>query len=403
MGFVTAAVTIATAIGTAVTGGGFAALAAISATTAFEATAAVGAVLSVVGTVTHDKTLSTVGLALGAVGGIGALASSAGVLGADAAGGGSLFGATSAPSTADAASAGTIDTIASGSAADAAVPAFASGSAADAAVPAFASGSAADAAVPAFGANYDAAGNVITSPAGANVAAGVPAGTEMAPQDATAVQNSVAAAQSGGTSQNDAVIGQTPVAAPTGAVDTSAAPPGAPVTNAPGQAGTPTSPDLISTPPQPPNNLGATDPVTGQTITQAVDQVTGKVVSLPDSSSGTLGGILSFVKSNPVVAYGVLQAGGSLLTGLTSTLTPAQVGALNAQANANNAATALQTQQTANLAMPKAVAHITPVTGAPQTLVPGYSAQSQAAGAGFINQAPVQQAQVTGKPLAAAA
>ena len=98
--------------------------------------------------------------------------------------------------------------------------------------------------------------------------------------------------------------------------------------------------------------------------------------------------LLAFVGKNPVVALGALQAGGSLLSGLTSTVTPAQVTALNAQAAANDAAAALQKQQTANLAMPKAVASSAPVTGTPATLVPPNATP------GFINQA--QRQQVTG-------
>ncbi len=102
------------------------------------------------------------------------------------------------------------------------------------------------------------------------------------------------------------------------------------------------------------------------------------------------GSILDFAKKNPVVALGALQAGGSLLSGATSTLTPAQVTALNAQAAANDAAAALTKQQTSNLAAPKAVASSAPVTGTPQPLVP-----QAARSAGLINSAP--QTLVTGK------
>jgi hypothetical protein len=92
---------------------------------------------------------------------------------------------------------------------------------------------------------------------------------------------------------------------------------------------------------------------------------------------------------------GALQASGSLLSGLTSTLTPAQVAALQAQANANNAAAALTQQQTANLAMPKAVASSAPVTGTPGQIVPG--ATNGVAQTGLINSAP-KVASVTGAP-----
>jgi hypothetical protein len=124
-------------------------------------------------------------------------------------------------------------------------------------------------------------------------------------------------------------------------------------------------------------------------ITDAVDQTTGKIISLPDQPS-VLGNILTFANKNQLVAFGALQAGGSLLSGLTSTLTPAQVTALNAQGAANDAAAALQKQQTANLA---------PVTGTPATLVPQTQPQptQSAATPGLINQAP-QQPSVTGVP-----
>jgi hypothetical protein len=122
------------------------------------------------------------------------------------------------------------------------------------------------------------------------------------------------------------------------------------------------------------------------------------IADTPDTS--TLGSLLGLAKSgNGLVGYGLIQAGGSLLSGLTSTLTPAQVKALDAQAAANNAAAALQTQQTQNLAMPKAVASSVPVTGTPATLVPGASTQQTAAtpSSGFINTAP-KTAAVTGAP-----
>jgi hypothetical protein len=124
----------------------------------------------------------------------------------------------------------------------------------------------------------------------------------------------------------------------------------------------------------------------------------GAPAAATDNTS-LVGSLLDFAKKNPVVALGALQAGGSLLSGLTSTLTPAQVTALNAQGAANNAAAALTQQQTANLNMPKSVASSAPVTGAPQTLVPGASSSAPAAGQGLINQAKAPA--VTGAPAAA--
>jgi hypothetical protein len=127
----------------------------------------------------------------------------------------------------------------------------------------------------------------------------------------------------------------------------------------------------------------------------------GEASSSGSTNLGFGASLLDFAKKNPVVALGALQAGGSLLSGAFSTLTPAQVAALNAQANSNDAAAALTKQQTANLAAPKAVASSAPVTGAPQTLVPPPTAPpptqtASAAPAGFINQPPVQQPRVTG-------
>jgi hypothetical protein len=128
--------------------------------------------------------------------------------------------------------------------------------------------------------------------------------------------------------------------------------------------------------------------------------------ALPDAgtaggtaSSSGLGGVandlLNFATKNPVVTLGLLQAGGSLLSGLTSSLTPAQVAALNSQAAANNAAASLSTQQQQNLAMPKAVASSTPVTSAPGPLTPATTPQpgltagtAPTPGLGFMNNAP---------------
>jgi hypothetical protein len=114
--------------------------------------------------------------------------------------------------------------------------------------------------------------------------------------------------------------------------------------------------------------------------------------------SGALSGILSFANKNPVVAMGAIQAGGSFLSGLTSTLTPAQAAQANAQAAANDAAAALTKQQTANLAMPKSVASSVPVTGAPATLVPKAATPTAAQPSGLINATPTQQPAVTGMP-----
>jgi hypothetical protein len=65
---------------------------------------------------------------------------------------------------------------------------------------------------------------------------------------------------------------------------------------------------------------------------------------------------------------GVIQAGGAFIAGATSTLTPAQVAALQAQANANQAAANISNRQLANMGQAIPVATRTP-TPAPQGLI----------------------------------
>ena len=116
---------------------------------------------------------------------------------------------------------------------------------------------------------------------------------------------------------------------------------------------------------------GSFSPVSGAVasgLTAAPAGATNGLIGASDSS-GALGGILDFVKQNPLLSYGVLTAGGQLISGMTSTLTPAQVTALNAQATANQAAANMTAFQQANLAGPKPVASNSPVTGTPQPLL----------------------------------
>jgi len=75
--------------------GGLIAGAGLTLAGAFAITAAVGATLSAIGSITGDEDLSMVGTVLGAVGGIGSLATSAGLFGADA-GSAQLFGVDAA-------------------------------------------------------------------------------------------------------------------------------------------------------------------------------------------------------------------------------------------------------------------------------------------------------------------
>jgi hypothetical protein len=344
-------IAIGAAIGASVVAGSAVAAVGLTVVTALEITAAVGATLGAIGAVTGNKGLSMAGTVIGAIGAIGGFAAGAGLLGESAASNAPLFGAAPAESTADAASAGTIDAIA-GNAGDASASGLID-------VPPAPPGG--------VGAIDPATGDVISQ---------VASGADLAPSAAndtitlasTTTNATDPAAELASDTSAGGLINSSPVSMP----DANAA----------------TGIGDIPTPPQPPANLGAVDPTSGQVITKGLD-ASGTEISMP-GQSGMFGSIMDFAKKNPVVALGALQAGGSMLSGLSNTLTPAQVSALNAQANANDAAAALTRQQTANLAMPKSVASSAPVTGTPQALVPPQMAP------GMINQP--RPAQVTGVP-----
>lgn len=343
-------IAVGAAIAASVVAGSAVAAVGLTVITALEITAAVGATIGAIGAVTGNKALSMAGTVIGAVGAIGGFAAGAGLLGESAASNAPLFGTAPASSTADAASAGTIDAIA-GNAGDASASGLID-------VPPAPPGG--------VGAVDPMTGDVISQ---------VASGADLAPSAAndtitlasTSTNAADPAAELASDTSAGGLINSSPVEMP--------------------DANVATGVSDIPTPPQPPANLGATDPTTGQIITKGLDE-SGKEISMP-GQSGMFGSILDFAKKNPVVALGALQAGGSLLSGATSTLTPAQVSALNAQAAANDAAAALTRQQTANLAAPKAVASSAPVTGTPAPLVPS-------AAPGMINNAP-QQPLVTGK------
>lgn len=311
------------------------AIASITVAGALETVAAVGAVLSVVGTVTKSPVLSKVGMGLGIVGGVGALATSAMGIGSAA-----LFGSDAIGDAGAAAGAVGADTVVAGTNS-----------------------------VGADLANSDIVDTMtgVSSSAGDTVASGV-AGSDLT--DATGLgsglQDVTAAAG------NPASAVPPPTGAGTGAA--TAVNPLDPGDQAYG--GSTQSPTTVA--------AASTAPPT-PTGTANVPQPTPSAANVPQPApdSSTLDKLVAYANKNPIVAYGALQAGGTLLSGLTSTLTPAQVSALNAQAAQNNAAAALTTQQTANLAMPKAVASSAPVTGTPAALVPQAAQQ-----AGLINQAP---------------
>jgi hypothetical protein len=333
---------------------------AISAVTILESVAAVGAALSVVGMVTKNKTLTMVGAGLGAIGGFGALA--AGALG----GGAALFGTATAGDAAAATAAGDSAFITGTAAGDAAL----GGGTGAGALGGGVSGAALTTETAGLGA-VNAVPDVIAT---------------LAPQDAAALQaqqalvppgtNDVGGAITSGTAadaRDAADIARNQLA---GGLNTSSGAINPPtVQTFPGMGG---------------SGTGTPTPVAATPAATSTSDAPFDLAAAPKGDTGTsaFGNIVKYASDHPVIAFGALQAGSSLLQGWTSSLTPAQVAALNAQAAANDSAAALTRQQTANLAGPKAVASSTPVTGTPAQLVPTPQ--------GLINQP--RPAQVTGAP-----
>lgn len=256
--------------------GGATALGAIAAGTATVMDAlivvgAVGATMSAVGVVTKDKGLTTAGMVLGGIGGIGALAVSAGAFGLDAA-----------------------------------TPLFGSETAAAGGVGSTAAAGAGQAAAPAAGQAAATADNVINSLAQ----------FDAAPEAAAPAIDPLAMASG---------------AAPSGGL-----------INAPVAASV--TPDIAASIPS--------------------------TLATPDVATAPPGFFSNLMKS-PYAQYGMIQAAGSLVSGLFDPLKPAQVEALDAQAAQNRAATAVTNLQLTNQQqpLPKATLNKPQVTGAPASLI----------------------------------
>lgn len=326
--------------------------AAFTAVTAFEVIGAVGATLGAIGAITKDKTLSMVGLGLGAVGGIGALATSAGLFGADAASG-ALFGSGPQAAAATQSVAGTFG-------GDFIPQISAPGSAA-------ASGGVEAGAWDVANAASDGTINWAagaTSPTGTN---------EVPPTDqqtfATTSENiSDPARKLAINAKPDSFI-DSGTWDPVKTAQASVTPDEGVTTGGPGGGFT--------------GKLEAGEIPAGSPTGASISSIDKAV-----SDKGIFGGLLDFANKNPTVAMGVLKAGGSLLEGATNQLTPAQIDYYNAKAAEAQANAAMSNQQRNNLAAPKAVASVVPVTGAPQPLVPQIP--------GLINQPPPRLAPVTG-------
>lgn len=320
--------------------------------TTLTAVATVGATLGAIGAVTHDKTLGTIGMVMGAVGGVGALAANAGLFGEEATTA-SLFGSDPVP----------VDVTAPDIAADVAGNNDLSSLATLPGLPTDATTAAADA--------VDATGNFAASPVSA-----LDTATQAASGDVQSLINGSSASP-----QIKSVVGQNVDDATNQLVKSTGGgtlPSGSPTDKASiDAAGSGTSPSAASaTTPAAPMTVGPMPDVKipGQTY-QGADGVT--YVSDGTKWTAQTGFFGSLMKS-PMAQYGVIQAAGSFLSGAFDPLKPAQVEALNAQAAANKASAAFTAQQTSNMQGALPVATRTAVTGKPAPL----------SGAGLINNAP---------------
>jgi hypothetical protein len=336
--------------GVALASGGAAAIGAVIAGTATLATtltavAAVGATLGAVGAVTHDKTLSTVGMVLGGVGGIGALAANAGLLGASATTE-SLFGSASA-------GAETVTVTPQVWGTDAGLTdagrAALEGSVATSENDIISSiGSMKiDAAMP----NIDFGGGLSSVASGTDV---LPAASAAPNQDLGSVGfNKTADAASAAATKPDALAAAKDLG--TGATD----------------------PNVI--------NAGMGPAPANPTTGMSVKGLDGNTYTFDGKAWTQSQGFFHSLVSSPMGQLGMIQAGGSLISGMFDPLKPAQVEAYNAQAAANRAGANLTAAQTANMAanVPVASRVKAAVTGAP-------------VGTGIINQAPTPAVPVTG-------
>jgi hypothetical protein len=269
--------------------------------TTLAAVTAIGATMSAVGAVTHNKTLSLIGMGIGVVGAIGTLASGAGVFDNVT----DLFSSSSGAATAAGQASLASDAAAMSGEAAAGLP----GAIAEA-------GAAAGAGSAAGAADMVATGAI-------NATSVIPTAAEAVPAGAASAAD--AASFSAG------VSGATPIA-----------------------------------------GMGAAD-----------NALMASGMGPLSTGGSAASDLLGWAAKNPMLSYGILQAGGSFISGLSNPMTQPQIDALNAQANQNNAAAELLKRQTANQSQPIPKAT---VTGAPVTA------------GGLINNTPVGTPLITGAP-----
>lgn len=304
--------------------------------------AAVGATIGAVGAVTGVKELQIAGAVIGLVGGIGALAQGAGLLGDIATlgsqGGSALADTAAATTAAETASpfSGISDVAGGVTAMETATP-FAG-------APSLAS----SVAEPTTTTDIVGAISGEVTPYGAS---GLPAdvSTNMVSPDVTPT----AATDTGliNSAQPDPLnLNDNSVLVGDDLINT----PKAPSVKAPGDpmvtAGTQPDPNAVTVTGQPDPLLGKQ--VGGADLSKVADPIGELIKENPapkEDGDSLFGNLWKFTKSNGTLLSGLAQAGGSFLAGATSSLTPAQVAALHAQAEANQAAANMSQMQQSNL------------------------------------------------------
>ncbi len=235
------------------------------------------------------------------------------------------------------------------------------------------------------------------------------AGTTPAVQTAEATQPVTGSVQ-GGAGLDPATSGGVSPPASSASVDPNAATTPGSVVNGNAQGAS-----AITGKPQPVDaGLGAT--VTKADAGGSVANVTGKLTAGSGSSGGSgVSGILDFLGKPNTLAGSLLQAGSAFVSGATNSLTPAQVAAYNAQADANLAQANLARQQQQLLqtqlenasAVPTAtrrpggLINSIPTGGTPQApAAPQVAGQPQSSNTayGLINSAYTKPTQITGAP-----
>ncbi len=366
------------AIGTVATAVAAGTVAALSVGTVFTAIATVGAVVGAVGAVTGNKDLQMAGMVVGGIGGIGGLAASVGAFGGSAASVGSIFGSSASTAAAAAPVAAATDAAATGGGL--------------------------------VGAGVDAAGSEAAAATGGieSVTVTANAANDFSPAMINAINSgggdaAIAAAANPTTTGGPATDPTAAVVQPSGAAST---PPsttsGTPATASPIASDpalnpvqvTPGTPVASDIPTGDLNAFRSAYPggvITPNTIFKApsgaVYTANGTTLT-PQSAAGGIGGLLGSLSNmsegSGLLAMGVVQSAGSFLSGATSKLTPAQVVAYQAQANANNASAALTQQQVSNMNSGMPTAKRLAVTGStgmmnstppnPTSYVPGATA-----------------------------